>query len=103
MKKIYTLLVVLGLALVVLGLAWFFYPFVGTDYYIETQSDFDKLKQATFSAGDNIVFQKGRRFKGMFAPQGQGERGRRFELAVSVKEKKDRESMPKERNRLGSF
>ena len=96
MKSIYSLVVVLWLALVVS-------PVVATDYYIESQADFDKLKQATFSAGDNIVFQKGRQFKGMFAPQGQGERGRRFELAVSVKEKKDRESMPKERNRLGAF
>ena len=68
MKSIYSLVVVLWLALVVS-------PVVATDYYIESQADFDNLKQATFSAGDNIFFQKGKRFKGMFAPKGKGEKG----------------------------
>ena len=81
MKSIYSLVVVLWLALVVS-------PVVATDYYIESQADFDKLKQATFSAGDNIVFQKGRRFKGMFAPQGQGERGAPIRIGSIGKGKK---------------
>ena len=40
----------------------------GADYFISTQVDFDTLKNATFAPGDNIFFEKGMVFNGMFAP-----------------------------------
>ena len=68
MKNIYSLVAVFWTALIV-------NPVAATDYRVKSQADFDKLKQATFSAGDNIFFQKGKRFKGMFAPKGMGQKG----------------------------
>ena len=52
-----------------------FNPCLATDYHVNSQADFDKLKGASFSAGDNILFHKGKRFEGMFAPKGKGEKG----------------------------
>ena len=50
-------------------------PCFATDYHVDSQADFDKLKRASFSSGDNILFHKGKRFKGMFSPQGNGRKG----------------------------
>ncbi|MEM8947163.1 MAG: hypothetical protein AAGD11_18460, partial [Planctomycetota bacterium] len=38
------------------------------DYYISSQSDFDTHRRATFDPGDNIYFERGKSFNGMFAP-----------------------------------
>ncbi|TWU27592.1 hypothetical protein Pla144_23690 [Bythopirellula polymerisocia] len=46
------------------------------DYHISTQADFDTYKQATFSPGDNILFERGKVFTGMFAPTTVGNNGR---------------------------
>ena len=37
---------------------------VSTSYHISTQSDFDALKSRVFDGGDQILFERGRRFKG---------------------------------------
>ena len=50
-------------------------PCLATDYRIASQADFDKLKRFAFSAGDQILFEKGKRFEGMFAPTGNGRKG----------------------------
>ncbi len=41
---------------------------IGADYLISTQTDFDTYRQATFSPGDNILFERGKVFTGMFSP-----------------------------------
>ena len=41
-------------------------------YHIASQDDFDRLKTSQFLAGDQILFKRGSRFIGMFAPTGQG-------------------------------
>ncbi len=46
-----------------------------TDYHIDSQADFDKWKRHTFEAGDRVIFRNGKRFKGMFAPKGNGRKG----------------------------
>ncbi|MHC5112700.1 MAG: hypothetical protein ACYTHJ_22825 [Planctomycetota bacterium] len=38
------------------------------DYHISTQADFDTWREATFAPGDNILFERGKVFTGMFAP-----------------------------------
>lgn len=38
------------------------------DFYISSQRDFNAFYNATFSPGDNIYFEKGKVFTGMFAP-----------------------------------
>jgi len=45
------------------------------DYYISSQADFDNHRQATFAPGDNIYFERGKVFEGMFAPNVVGEEG----------------------------
>ena len=45
---------------------------VGADYFISTQADFDTYRQATFAPGDNILFERGKVFNGMFAPTAVG-------------------------------
>ena len=42
------------------------------DYFISTQTDFDTYRQATFSPGDNVLFERGKVFNGMFAPTAVG-------------------------------
>ncbi len=46
-----------------------------TTYTIDNQSDFDDLRTATFSPGDEILFRRGSIFTGMFAPRGSGTAG----------------------------
>ena len=41
---------------------------IGADFNISTQADFDTYRQATFSPGDNILFERGKVFTGMFSP-----------------------------------
>ena len=41
---------------------------IGADFHISTQADFDTYRQATFSPGDNILFERGKVFTGMFSP-----------------------------------
>ena len=60
------------------------------DYHIKSQADFDKLKRHTFSAGDNILFQKGKRFKGMFSPRGNGKKGSPIRIGTVGNGKKPR-------------
>lgn len=38
------------------------------DFFISTQADFDRYRQATFSPGDQILFERRQTFEGMFAP-----------------------------------
>ena len=45
------------------------------DYHIKSQSDFDALKRHTFAPADRLLFHKGKTFKGMFAPKGNGKKG----------------------------
>jgi len=54
-----------------------------TDYHIKSQADFDKWKRHTFAAGDNIVFHRGKRFKGMFAPIGNGAKGAPIRISTA--------------------
>ena len=61
-----------------------------TDYHIDSQADFDKLKRATFAPSDNILFHKGKRFKGMFAPKGNGKKGAPIRISTVGKGKKPR-------------
>lgn len=42
---------------------------IAADYYISTQSDFDTYDRATFAPGDNVYFERGKVFNGMFAPK----------------------------------
>ena len=64
------------LVVVFLAAAWIVANSVpATDYHIESQADFDKWKHHTFAPGDTIVFHRGKRFKGMFAPKGNGQKG----------------------------
>jgi len=53
----------------------------GSVYHIATQTDFDTYKNATFAPGDQILFQRGAIFNGMFAPQGSGLPGRPIVIA----------------------
>lgn len=48
---------------------------LGTDYYISTQRHFDLYRQSTFAPGDNIYFERGKSFNGMFAPTAVGSSG----------------------------
>ena len=38
------------------------------DFFISTQADFDRYRQATFAPGDQILFERRQTFEGMFAP-----------------------------------
>jgi len=38
------------------------------DFFISTQADFDRYRQATFAPGDRILFERRQTFEGMFAP-----------------------------------
>jgi hypothetical protein len=44
----------------------------GEDIHISTQADFDTYRQATLDPGDNILFERGKVFTGMFAPKAVG-------------------------------
>lgn len=48
---------------------------IGADYFISTQADFDMYRQATFAPGDNILFERGKVFNGMFSPTTVGAAG----------------------------
>ena len=48
---------------------------LGEDFLISTQAEFDALRQATFAPGDNVLFERGRVFNGMFAPTAVGASG----------------------------
>ena len=47
----------------------------GAEYQIDSQKQFDKLRESKFRPGDVIYFKRGERFKGMFAPRGSGREG----------------------------
>lgn len=47
----------------------------GADFFISSQAQFDAVRQATFSPGDNILFERGKVFNGMFAPNAVGSSG----------------------------
>jgi len=47
-------------------------PSIAKEYRIATQEDFARLRASTFEPGDAILFKRGARFSGMFAPLGQG-------------------------------
>ena len=47
-------------------------PSNAKEFRIDTQKVFDELRDANFQPGDSISFQRGQRFKGMFAPSGSG-------------------------------
>ncbi len=48
---------------------------LAADYFISTQADFDNYSRATFAPGDNILFERGKTFTGMFAPNTAGAPG----------------------------
>ena len=48
---------------------------LGDDFFISTQAQFDELRDATFAPGDNVLFERGRVFNGMFAPTAVGAAG----------------------------
>ena len=76
-------------------------PCVATDYHIESQADFDKLKRATFSAGDNILFEKGKQFNGMFAPKGNGQDGAPIRIGTNGEGERPRiDAMGKDKSGL---
>ena len=56
---------------------------LATDYQIKSQADFNKWKRHTFAAGDNIVFHRGKLFKGMFAPNGNGRKGAPIRISTA--------------------
>ena len=45
---------------------------LAADYRIDSQEKFDELRESRFQPGDVIQFKRGKRFKGMFAPRGAG-------------------------------
>jgi len=47
----------------------------GTEHKIANQADFDRLAKTKFEPGDRILFRRGQRFQGMFAPEGYGKKG----------------------------
>lgn len=53
------------------------------DFHISTQADFDNHRQATFAPGDNIYFERGKTFTGMFAPNVVGEQGNVITISAS--------------------
>ena len=73
-----------SLCLAVTAPAW------GTDYHVKSQADFEKLKRHTFAPGDNILFQRGKRFQGMFAPQGNGAEDSPIRISATGKGRKPR-------------
>ena len=48
---------------------------IHTTYYIDNQADFDAYASYAFAPGDEILFERGVIFSGMFAPKGSGEPG----------------------------
>ncbi|QDU91436.1 hypothetical protein Pla175_48640 [Pirellulimonas nuda] len=48
---------------------------LGADFFISSQADFDAYRGATFAPGDNILFERGKSFTGMFAPKTAGAAG----------------------------
>ncbi|MEE4217826.1 MAG: hypothetical protein V2I48_09465 [Xanthomonadales bacterium] len=47
----------------------------GADYFISTQEDFDRYREATLAPGDQLLFERGKEFNGMFAPRAVGAPG----------------------------
>ena len=76
----------LAVAWIVLGVNSVF----ATNYHIKSQADFDKWKRHTFTAGDNIVFYRGKRYKGMFAPKGNGRKGAPIRIGAAGNGRKPR-------------
>ncbi|MCM2370121.1 right-handed parallel beta-helix repeat-containing protein [Aporhodopirellula aestuarii] len=58
-------------ALLTVGLC----PCWAAEFRIDSQETFDHLRTSTFRPGDVILFHRGSRFKGMFAPAGSGTDG----------------------------
>lgn len=51
----------------------FFGPLAfGADIHISSQADFDAYREATLNPGDNVLFESGKVFTGMFAPKAVG-------------------------------
>ena len=48
------------------------FSFSGQEHKIANQSDFDRLATTRFEPGDRILFKRGQRFEGAFAPTGNG-------------------------------
>lgn len=55
---------------------------VGADYLISTQADFDTYRTATFSPGDNVLFERGKTFTGMFSPTTVGAAGNMIKIST---------------------
>ena len=47
-------------------------PAVARDFRIDSQAEFDRLRDHTFEPGDSILFKRGSQFQGMFSPAGSG-------------------------------
>ena len=47
-------------------------PCNADEYRIDSQEKFDSLREFEFQPGDVVYFKRGKRFNGMFAPQGTG-------------------------------
>lgn len=45
---------------------------IAADYYISSQADFDTHRQAVLSPGDNVYFERGKIFSGMYSPKAVG-------------------------------
>jgi len=80
MKNVYYFLAVACIAAIVITAANSVYV---TGYHIKSQADFDKWKHHTFAAGDNIVFYRGKRYQGMFAPKGNGHKGAPIRISTT--------------------
>ena len=63
---------------------------VGTEHKIDDQADFDRLATTRFEPGDRILFKRGKRFKGMFAPTGFGTREAPIRIEAYGKGKRPR-------------
>ena len=48
------------------------FSFSGQEHKIANQADFDRLATTRFEPGDRILFKRGQRFEGAFAPTGNG-------------------------------
>ncbi len=55
---------------------------IGAEFHISTQADFDTYRQATFSPGDNILFERGKVFTGMFSPTTVGTPGNMITIST---------------------
>ncbi len=55
---------------------------IAEDFFISTQADFDRYRQATFAPGDQILFERKRTFDGMFAPNVVGTSARPIKIST---------------------